>query len=88
MLHEDATMEINQNKKQMKEREIDLKNSKTKTNDLTYKKVEFQENREENEPEEIFEKITTMNFPKLIEDINDTKTSKKPKYRINTHTPP
>lgn len=72
----------------MKEREIDLKNSKTKTNDLTYKKVEFQENREENEPEEIFEKITTMNFPKLIEDINDTKTSKKPKYRINTHTPP
>lgn len=72
----------------MKEREIDLKNSKTETNDLTYKKVEFQENREENEPEEIFEKITTMNFPKLIEDINDTKTSKKPKYRINTHTPP
>ena len=53
----------------MKEREIDLKNSKTETNDLTYKKVEFQENREENEPEEIFEKITTMNFPKLIERI-------------------
>ena len=72
----------------MKEREIDLKNSKTKTNDLTNKKVEFQENREKNEPEEIFEKITTMNFPKLIEDINDTKTSENPKYRINTHTHP
>lgn len=54
----------------------------------THKKVEFQENREKNEPEEIFEKITTMNFPKLIEDINDTKTSENPKYRINTHTHP
>ena len=33
-----------------------------------------------------FEKITTMNFPKLIEDINDLKTSENPKRRINTHT--
>ena len=34
----------------------------------------------------MFEKITTTNFPKLIEYINDIKTSENPKCRINTHT--
>ena len=42
---------LTKKKKTDKEREIDLKNSETKTNDLTYKKVEFQENREKNKPE-------------------------------------